>query len=915
MAAAAKLQRDSKSAERAWHALAVDVVLLEQETTPEGLTSAEAARRLERDGRNALRPPRRRGPIARFLLQFHNVLIYVLLIAGVVTALLEHWLDSAVIFGVVLVNATIGFIQEGKAERAIAAIRKMLSLHAWVLRDGQRVAIPAEEVTAGDIVFIQSGDKIPADLRLISVKNLQVQEAILTGESMPVEKSTEPVEPGALLGDRRSMAYAGALVTYGQATGVVVAISEATEIGKISTLVAEVEELTTPLLRQLAAFARRLTAAIIALAALAFVFGVIVHAFSATEMFLAAVGLAVAAIPEGLPAILTITLALGVQRMAARNAIIRRLPAVETLGSVSVICSDKTGTLTRNEMTVQTLATAGRIFEVTGVGYEPRGSFRLDGEIESAPAGYPEIEEMTRGALLCSDARVREEDGKWIAHGDPTEAALVVAAIKAGLDPEFETKAYPRTDLIPFESEHRFMATLHHDHQGHGFIFVKGAPERILRMCDRQRSGEGDEPLDRSLWDGRMDEIAARGQRVLALAARPVAGDHRELRSEEVEQGCVLLGVFGLADPPRHEAIDAVAQCHTAGIRVKMITGDHAATACSIGQALGLRNTDEPLTGADLDRLDDAQLRARVVDTDVFARTSPAHKLRLVEALQANSRVVAMTGDGVNDAPALKRADIGVAMGLNGTEAAKEAAEMVLADDNFASIAHAVEEGRTVYDNLLKSIAFILPTNAGEALTIMLAVMMGLVLPITAPQILWVNMITAVTLALSLAFEPAEGNVMLRPPRRPDEPLLSRFVLWRTGFVAAIIVAGVFGGYYHYETAGADIDFARTVAVNTLVMYEVFYLFSSRHLYDPVLNFEGIFGSRPVLISVALVIVFQMLFTYWAPFQFLFGTQALAVSDWLQLTAIASSVLFLVELEKALARRWKRAEAAPEEPH
>ncbi len=887
----------------AWHAAPVAAVVDRLGTRLDGLTAAEAAERLAQYGPNRLRPAQRRGPLIRFLLQFHNVLIYVLLVASVVTALLAHWVDTAVIVGVVVINAVIGFIQEGKAEHALDAIRRMLSLNASVIRQGRKSGIPAEQLVPGDIVLLQSGDKVPADLRLVRVKNLQAQEAVLTGESLAVEKAQEPVQETAELGDRTSMAYSGTIVTYGQATGVVVATGAATEIGRISSMLAEVQTLTTPLLQQLAVFGRWLTLAIIAAAALTFGFGVLVQGYAPSDMFLAAVGLAVAAIPEGLPAIMTITLAIGVQRMARRNAIIRRLPAVETLGSVSVICSDKTGTLTRNEMTVQSIATSRHLFAVTGVGYLPAGEFLLDGA-EVSLEHRPLLAEMTRGALLCSDANLRQLEAQWLVDGDPTEGALVVVAMKAGLDPDFEAKNCPRTDVIPFESEHRFMATLHHDHEGQGFIYVKGAPERILEMCDRQRSYGGDEPLDADYWQKRMEEIAGRGQRILALASRPATNSHRELRFENVERSLVLVGLFGLADPPRQEAVEAVAHCRAAGIQVKMITGDHAATARAVAVQLGLGHTDAVLTGRDLDALDGPRLAGRIHEVNVFARTSPQHKLRLVEALQAAGQVVAMTGDGVNDAPALKRADVGVAMGVKGTEAAKEAAEMVLADDNFASIAHAVEEGRTVYDNLKKSIVFILPTNGGEALTIVIAIALGRLLPITAVQILWINMITAVTLALSLAFEAAEPDVMRRPPRRRDEAILSGFLLWRIAFVSVILVAGTFGMFVWQREHGASLELARTAAVNTLVMFEVFYLFNARFLLAPSFNRAGLFGSRPILTAIGLVVVFQLLFTYAPAMQFLFQTVALDAATWAEIVAIASTVFLLVEVEKFAFRRF-----------
>ncbi len=734
----------------AWHARTQDEALAGLESTLQGLSGEEAARRLAEHGPNRLPPPKKRGPLARFLAQFHNVLIYVLLAAVAVTAALGHSVDSGVILAVVLANTVIGFFQEGKAEAALDAIRNMLSHTAAVLRNGRRREIPAEELVPGDIVFLASGDKVPADLRLIEARSLRVEEAALTGESVAVEKDIAPVAEAAPIGDRRSMAYSGTLVTYGQAKGLVTATGEATEIGRIGRMLAEVEEIATPLLRKMAVFARWLTGAILIAAAALFAFGVAVRGFSAAEMFTAAVGLAVAAIPEGLPAILTVTLAIGVQRMARRRAIVRRLPAVETLGSVTVICSDKTGTLTKNEMTVQRVVTAGRVFEVGGAGYAPHGGFGVDGA-ELALQDAPELADIARAALLCNDAVLHEAGGEWKLEGDPTEGALLTLALKAGLERHYESEALPRIDAIPFESEHRFMATLHHDHAGHAFAFVKGAPERLLRMCTRQRVAGEDRPLDEGYWQRQVEALAAAGQRVLALAEAPMEKGKRELDFADVEQGLTLLALVGIIDPPREEAIAAVAQCRAAGIRVKMITGDHGVTARAIGAAMGIGDGRRALTGAEIEELDDAALRGAVREVDVFARASPEHKLRLVRALQAEGEIVAMTGDGVNDAPALKAADVGVAMGLKGTEAAKEAADMVLADDNFASIAHAVEEGRTVYDNLRKAITFLLPINGGESLSLVAAVLLGLTLPITPVQILWVNMVSSVALAMTLA--------------------------------------------------------------------------------------------------------------------------------------------------------------------
>lgn len=883
-----------------WHAEALDDVFTSLETRIDGLNEDEAARRLVRVGPNRLDLAPRRGWMVRLAAQFNNVLIVILLVAATVTAALGHSTDTAVIIGVVIINALIGFLQEGKAERALGAIRDLLAPTATVVRGGERMVIDAAELIPGDVIVVEPGDKAPADARLFQARNLQAQEAPLTGEALAVEKGVAANAVDAALGDRSSLLHAGTMIATGHGRAVVVATGRRTEIGRITTLLADVETLQTPLLRQIAAFSRWLTAAIISVAGLTFAFGVWGRGFEMDVMFTAAVGLAVAAIPEGLPAIMTITLAIGVQRMARRKAIIRRLPAVETLGAVTVICSDKTGTLTRNEMTVQSVITRRHVFDISGVGYIPAGAYHLDGAAVSLD-DHPLLRDMARGAVLCSDAAVRDVEGTWVCNGDPTEGALVVAAMKAGLTPAHVHERFPRTDEMPFESEHRFMATLHHQADGTGTIYIKGAPERLLELCHQHHGPDGDEPIDHAYWLAQAHDAAAGGQRVIALARRAVAADHRVLDIDDLEDGLVLLGLFGLADPPREDAVIAAELAQSAGVRVKMITGDHAATARAVAEQIGLANTATVMTGAELDDLDDAALAARVMDTDVFARTSPAHKLRLVTALQAQGNVVAMTGDGVNDAPALKRADVGVAMGAKGTEAAKEASEMVLADDNFASITHAVEEGRTVYDNLLKAIVFILPTNGGEALSILAAVAMGGALPITAVQILWVNMITAVTLALVLAFEPTEDDVMRRAPRRADAPILSGFLIWRTVFVSVVLVVGVFGLFQYERSLGTDLETARAVAVTTLVLFEVFYLFNCRHLTARAGLGRNI--KRPLL-AVAVVIVAQAAFVHVPAFQGLFGTAALDAAAWGRAVLVASSVFVLVEVEKALLR-WR----------
>ncbi len=886
-----------------WHSQKIELVLEKLEISYKGLSMEEARHRLSEYGPNRLPEVKPRGPFLRFFSQFHNVLIYVLLVACAITTMLGHWLDASVIFGVVVVNAIIGFVQEGKAENALKAIRQMLSPQAMVLRQGRRTTVPASDLVNGDVVLLQSGDKVPADLRLFHVKNLQIQESVLTGESVAVEKGIEPVKLDSALGDRYCMAYSGTLVTSGQGMGVVVETGVGTEIGRISSLVAGVEKLTTPLLRQMSQFGNWLTVAIIGISIATFAFGVLVRDYMAVNMFLAAVGLAVAAIPEGLPAIMTITLAIGVQRMAARNAIIRRLFAVETLGSVSVICTDKTGTLTYNEMTVRSITTTSGQFNLSGSGYDPHGGISL-GKKDIFAEEYPLLLDVIRAIVLCNDASLNQDNGNWQVHGDPMEGALLIAGLKAGLDMEAEIKTYPRTDIIPFESEHRFMATLHHNHIGDAFIFLKGAPERVLDICTLQRTANGDQPLDRAWWETHIEEQAAQGQRMLAVAFKSAPSHQMELDFSDVENDLILFGLLGLIDPPRVEAIAAVRQCQAAGVRVKMITGDHAATARAIAGQLQLSNVNDVLTGHDLEQMREEELRQRVLNVDVYARVSPDHKLLLVQQLQEHCLVTAMTGDGVNDAPALKRADVGIAMGYKGTEVAKEASEIVLIDDNFVSIAHAIEEGRTVYDNIKKALMFILPTNGGQALTIIAAIIFGFQqLPLTAVQILWVNMITAVTLALALAFEPPEAMVMQRQPRNPQQPMLTMLFLWRIAFVSIILVSGTFGLFLWQIEQGATIEYARTVAVNTLVMFEIFYIFNSRYLTAPVLNRAGLLGNRYILLAIAILIIFQLGFTYLEPMQTLFGTAAIKPAVWGYIVLVASSVLLLVELEKTVIRR------------
>jgi len=890
----------------AWHSTDRDGALQHFDVRDhEGLSESEVLRQREHFGANRLPSPPRPGFLLRFLRQFHNLLIYVLLAASLLTALLGHFVDTIVILAVVLVNATIGFIQEGKAESALAAIRDMLAPRATVLRDGRRIDVGSDEVVPGDVVFLEAGSRVPADLRLLEVRSLRVEEAALTGESVPVDKQSDPVDANAALGDRRSMAFAGTLARAGQARGLVVATGGHTELGRISGMIADVPVVETPLLRQMGIFARWLTLVILGVGAVILAVGVSLGAYPFAELFMMLVGLSVAAIPEGLPAILTVTLAIGVQAMARRNAIVRRLPAIEALGAVSVICSDKTGTLTKNEMTVTRVVTAEHGFDVTGSGYEPHGGFALDGG-DADIAAFPQLQEIGRAALLCNDAELRLDGDSWTISGDPMEAALLVLAAKAGLEARDERAQRPRLDAIPFDSAHRFMASLHHDHDGGGMIYVKGAPEVMISRCSQAMAAGGPIPMDAAYWHEEARSIASRGRRVLALAAKPRSSHESELVFGEVDDGLIMLGLLGLMDPPRDEAVESVRRCLAAGIRVKMITGDHADTAAAIGRQLGLQNTDEVLEGEQLDDLDDPALRLRAREVDVFARTSPEHKLRLVKALQDAGEVVAMTGDGVNDAPALKRADIGVAMGGKGTEAAKEASEMVLADDNFATIVAAVDAGRTVYDNLKKAIVFLLPVNGGESLSLVAALLFGLTLPITPVQILWVNMVSSVVLAMTLAFEPGEKNIMERPPRPRDEPIMAPFVLWRVAFVSVLFMAGIFGKFALAEAQGASVEEARTIAVNTLIAMEIFYLFAVRYMNGASITLRGILGTPAVLIAIAIVTVLQLVFTYVPFMETFFGTRPLSLAQLAQIALVGVAVLGVLEAEKLAVRALRR---------
>ncbi|MBB3140700.1 cation-translocating P-type ATPase [Halomonas organivorans] len=890
-----------------WHALPAEQALTRLQTSSSGLADTEARARLARVGPNALPRARPRPAWRRLLAQLANLLVAILLTAAAISLALGETLDTLAIVGVVTIIALIGFLQEGRAEQALARIHDMLSPRAQVLRDGRRTEIDAEMLVPGDIVLLESGDRVPADLRLLEARRLRHQEAALTGESVAVDKDIAPVATDAELGDRASMAYAGTLVAQGSARGVVVATGTATELGRISTLLGGVEKLRTPLLRQLDRAGRVLAGVILASAVATALAGILIHDSPWPEMFMAAVGLAVAAIPEGLPAIVTIGLALGVQAMARCHAIVRRLPAVETLGAVSTIFTDKTGTLTRNEMTARTIWLPEGEIRLHGVGYAPHGALHAVADDDSLLEplrvdDHPTLRHFLRVGVLCNDAELVEDAGEWRIHGDPTEGALVVAAAKAGLTVGGIRDEHDRHDAIPFASERRYMATLHRI-DGAPWLLVKGAPDRLLTMCQRVRAESGEVELDRPLWEARLRALSSRGLRVLALAEKPVH-DPGELSEAHAERGLVLLGLVGLLDPPREEAITAVAECRAAGIRPVMVTGDHADTARAVAKQLGFARPDRALSGHELDAMSAADLAEAVRRIDVFARTSPEHKLRLVEAQQSHGEICAMTGDGVNDGPALRRADVGVAMGRQGTAAAREAAEVVLADDNFATIVAAVREGRKVHDNIRKTLTFLLPTNGAQGLAIMLAVLSGSLLPVTPLQALWVNMVVAATLGLALAFEPGEADLMQRPPRRPDAALLDLFLLWRVGFVAALLLLATYGIFaWIHGLQAADITVARAGAVNMLVAGCAAYLINSRRLTRGILSRRGLFGSRAVWVTIGLVAAIQLAWTYLPLLQRLFGAGPLGLGHWAAILASAVLLLLIVEAEKALLRR------------
>ncbi|HEY9202880.1 MAG TPA: HAD-IC family P-type ATPase [Sulfurimonas sp.] len=889
-----------------WHSLEADEVLRRVEGSQDGLSSAEVEARLKKYGPNKLQEEKKKSPIIRFLMQFNNLLIYVLLGAAFFTAMLGHFVDTSVILAVVVINAIIGFVQESKAEDAMQAIKKMLAFNATVLRDGHKKKVDSEDIVVGDILFIGSGDRVLADIRLLDTNGFSAQESLLTGESLPVEKNPQKVKKEAVIADRSCMLFAGTIVSSGTAKGVVVATANNTQLGRISGMLESIEVLKTPLIEQMDKFAKWLTAFLLFFSVIVFLIGYYIKDFAFDELFMAIVGLFVSAIPEGLPAVLTITLAVGVQAMAKKHAIIRNLPSIETIGSVSVICSDKTGTLTQNEMMVSSVVTNDKDFSISGTGYEPIGDIYLQEKL--IDAGENELLKfLAKTSILCSDALIANENGTWKIDGSPTEAALVTFAHKVGLDADEIRADHKREDMIPFDSKHKFMATLDHAHQGSSMIIVKGAAEIIIEMCKLEFVDENNaKEINSTYWHNMSEKLASQGQRVLAVAYKNTSGDKVTLNFDDLESDLILVSLFGLIDPPRAEAIDAVKECYSAHIDVKMITGDHLLTATAIAKTIGLKNCDNALSGEDIEKLSDEELGEAVLKTDIFARTTPEHKLRLVKALQAHLKIVAMTGDGVNDAPALKRANVGIAMGKKGTEAAKESSEFVLTDDNFASIVNAVREGRRVYDNIKKVISWTLPTSIAEAAVIVVAILFGMVLPITPIQILWANMITATTLGIALAFEAEEKNIMKRRPRAIGESILDRELIWHIAYVTILFLIVVFGAYYYALQDGQSLDYARTLALNTLVFMEIFHLFFIRNFKTLSIGISDVVANKIVWSAVSVIVFAQITITYLPFFHGVFETDSLRVFDFGMIFVAGITLFALLELEKQFRLRAAR---------
>lgn len=884
---------------QSWHSIdSKEVVQIFETDIEDGLGSFSVKHKEEFFGKNILKQKEQSSLFVKFFLQFHNALIYILLAASFVTGYLEHWIDSGVIFGVVIINVIIGFVQEIKATEAIESLKNMMTTQAVVIRDSKKSSISSSELVPGDIVLLESGSKVPADLRLLEVNSLKVDESMLTGESLPSSKVNQIFNQDVTLNDRKNMVYSGTFVTYGRAKGVVVATANYTEIGKIAHLIDNTTSLETPLTKKISSFSKILLVVILALAALTFAIGVL-RENSLIDTFLASVALAVGAIPEGLPAALTITLAIGVSRMAKKNAIIRKLPAVETLGSVTTICSDKTGTLTQNKMSVTDIYCSGAEYSITGSGYEPIGEFRVgESLVESFDKNLLELLEI---GYLCNESYLVKDEEQYRVNGDPTEGALIVCALKSGNDEHYYNTLHKRLDILPFESDRQYMATLH-ALESENIIYLKGSVEKTLDVCRFEQVGEELIEIDKAKINAIADKYASHGLRVLAVAKKLTKDI--TLLDETLKDEFVLVGLQAMMDSPREEAIVAIEECHEAGINIVMITGDHAMTAFSISKMMHIIPDDaifeeSVLRGSELFALSDEELIERVAHVNVYARVEPEQKLRIVDALQARGEIVAMTGDGVNDAPALKQADIGIAMGKGGTEVAKEASDMILSDDNFSTIAHAVKEGRNVFDNLIKFITWTLPTNLGEGLVILFAIIFGISLPILPVQILWINMATAIMLGLMLVFEPNEENIMKRGPREPNQALLTKSMIVQMLVVGFYMLITAYGMFYYHISNGYSIEYARTVAVNIFVFIEIFYLFNCKEIVKSVFKTD-IFNNRYLLMGVGVMTLSQVLFTHSSFMNSMFQSRGLELSSWGLILLLSASVIIIVEIKRKL---------------
>jgi len=897
---------------KSWYQLPIEQVFGALHAGAVGLTSSEAKARLEKYGYNELEI-KKQGPLIRFLLQFHNPLLYVLMAAALLCALLGKFMDMYVVIGVILATVVIGFIQEGKAEASLEALKKMLVPECIVFRDGEMKTIATRELVPGDAVILESGDKVPADLRLFSVKNLSVDEAALTGESVPVDKDVDPIpRPNLSPGEQRCLCFNGTFVTRGRGQGVVVGTGKQTEIGKIAGMMEETKRVTPPIVKKIADFTKFIIIACVSFGIINLILGTVLG-YDIGYMLLATAGMIVAMIPEGLAAAIIAAFAVGAMYMARRNALIRRLPAAETLGCTTVICSDKTGTLTKNEMTVVRIYCGGKDYRVSGVGYEPRGEFSLGDKMINPMQECKELVATLTAGYLCNNAALVEEEQGYNIKGDPTEGALVVSATKAGV-----TETLPRLDEIPFEPEQQYMATLHKG-KGENVIYVKGSPERVLKMCRNQLMDGNIEPLRSEQILRKVDEMAGDALRVLGMAHKYVDKAKTSLEPEDIE-GLVFLGLQGMIDPPREEAIEAVKKCKTAGIRSVMITGDHMQTARAIARQLGIGDgEDRGLTGEELSRMSDEELYEVVDKVSVYARVAPEHKFRITKQLQNRGHIVAMTGDGVNDAPALKAADIGIAMGITGTEVSKEASDMVLTDDNFATIVGAVEEGRHVFTNIWKVILFLLPTNGGQGLVMIGAVLLSpfipvfaLRLPIEPVQILWVNLIMAIACSIPLIWEPKEKGILEKPPRDPNERLFNPLFLQKVGIVSVISATAAFSLFLVFTNvmAGSEdyLTQAQTVAFTTLIMVQLIYLFTARSIRESAFTFSP-FSNRVVLIGAAATLGLQLLIVYSYP---LFGispfrTLPFPPEWWIPIILVSCLGFLAIELEKLLRRRLGKA--------